>query len=96
MVKAAARAEDASLQVSVSQAPTDASTPVELQLSFRSGDRQPRRLSVTTTDQEPVLASLTTPQQTVVITPYYLFEPKQESMGKLLQCASQSPRATGN
>lgn len=90
-------AEDATLEVIVTRAPTDASTPVELQLNLTSGNRQPRRLSVKTTDQEPVVASMTTPpEQTVVITPYYLFESKQRGLALLIQCASQTPRATGS
>jgi len=94
--RACSQNEDATLEVVVKTAPTAATTPVELELTFSAGHRPPRRLSIKTGDQEPVSGSLTTPEQTVIVTPYYLFEPKQESMGKLLHCASQSPRATGN
>ncbi len=89
-------AEDAAVEVIVTRAPTDASAALELQLNFSSGNRQPRGVSLVTTDQEPVLASITTPpEQTVVITPYYLFESKQHSLGLLAQCASRMPEATG-
>ncbi|MET0793664.1 MAG: hypothetical protein ABW061_19245 [Polyangiaceae bacterium] len=88
------KAEDATIEVNVTAVPADQSAVVELQLNFKSGNGQSRPLSVKTTDQEPVLASLTTrPEQTVVITPYYLFEPKQQSLGLLLQCASRKPTA---
>lgn len=88
--------EDATLEVVVIKAPASASEPLELQLNVSSGSRPPRHLSVKTTDQEPVLASLSVPDQTVVVTAYYLFEPRQQSMGKFLQCASQSPRVTAS
>jgi hypothetical protein len=88
--------EDATLEVVVIKAPASASEPLELLLNVSSGSRPPRHLSVKTTDQEPVLASLSTPDQTVVVTAYYLFEPKQQSMGKFLHCASQSPRVTAS
>jgi hypothetical protein len=95
--RACSKAEDATLEVIVISAPADHSAPVELQLNFKSANGQSRPLSVKTTDQEPVLASLTAPpEQTVVITPYYLFEPKQHSMGLLMQCASRTPKATGS
>ena len=93
--RACSKAEDATLEVIVTTAPTDHSAAVELQLNFKLGNGQPRSLSVKTTDQESVLASLTTPpEQTVVITPYYLFEPKQHSLALLMECASRTPKAT--
>lgn len=86
--------EDTSLEVTVTKAPTEASAPVELQLILTMKDGQKRSLSIKTTDQEPILASFATPpEQTVVVTPYYLYDPKQHSMGLLLECASRTPRA---
>jgi len=83
------QAEDATVQVTVIKIPTDASAPVELELDFTSGNGRPRRLSVEAADQEPVFKSLATPpEQAVVITPYYLFEPRQRSLELLAQCAS--------
>ncbi len=85
-------AQDATLEVIVTSAPRNASAPVELQLSVVPENGEARQISVATTDQEPVLVSLTTsPTQTLVITPYYLYEPKQRSLGLLIQCASQTP-----
>jgi hypothetical protein len=82
-------AEDGALEVTVAKVPTDVSKQVELQLDFTSKSGGPRRLSVKATNQEPVLEALAGPSdQTVVITPYYLFEPKQHSLDLLLQCAS--------
>jgi len=94
--RACSQSEDATLEVTIKTAPTAASAQVELALNVSSDHRPPRRLSIKTGDQEPVSASLTAPEQTVIITPYYLYEPKQESMGKLLQCASQSPGPAGD
>ena len=91
-------AEDTTVQVTVTKIPTDASAPVELQLDFTSGNGRPRRLSVRTGDQEPVLESLTTPpEQALVITPYYLFDPRQHSLELLTQCAtSRTSKATAS
>lgn len=84
------RHEDGILDVVATALPTEASAAVELQLDFTFGNGQPRRLLVKTTNQEPVLASLTTqPKQTLVITPYYLFEPRYHSAELLAQCMSR-------
>lgn len=87
------KAEDATLEVIVMHPPTAASAPVELQLNLTSGDRQPRGILVKTTDQEPILASLSTaPKQTIIVTPYYLFESSKRGLTLLLQCAGQTPK----
>ena len=90
--------EDATVQVTVTKIPADTSAPVELQLDFTSGNGRPRRLWVRTADQEPVLESLATPpEQTLVITPYYLFDPRQHSLELLTQCAySRTSKTTAS
>ena len=89
--------EDGTLDVVGLSLPADGSAAVELQLDFTFANGRPRRLSVKTTDQEPILASLTTrPEQTLVITPYYLFEPRHQSLKLLAQCMSRVPTATGS
>ncbi len=93
--RSCSKTEDTTLEVIVTRAPTDASAPVELQLNFSSGN-QPRHLSVKTADQDPVVASLAAPEQTLVITPYYLFESRQQSLALLIQCASRTPQVTGS
>lgn len=88
--RACGKSVDGTLEVSVTGVPTAASEPVQLHLARTLADGATRRLSVKTTDQEPVLASFTTvPKQTFVLMPYYLFEPKQQSMDLLLQCAAR-------
>ncbi|HYQ46311.1 MAG TPA: hypothetical protein VER11_30285 [Polyangiaceae bacterium] len=87
---ACATSEDATLEVSVTGAPTDAAGPVELQLTITSANGSSRRLSVKTTDQEPAGVSVTTaPKQALVVTPYYLFEPREQSLEQLMQCAAR-------
>lgn len=91
--RACADAQPTTLDVTVTKVPSSMSAHVELQLDFVSTSGGPRRLSVTLADQEPLVRSLEgAPEQTVVITPYYLVEPKQRSLDLLLQCASS--RAT--
>jgi len=87
------KAEDTQLEVLMKNGPANASAPLQLQLTFTSGSGAPRHLSIETSDQQPALASTTSPEQTVVVTPYYLFEPKQHSMALLMQCAAQAPTA---
>ena len=81
--------QDGTIDVVALRLPADALAAVELQLDFTFGNGQPRRLSVKATNQEPILASFTTrPKLTLVITPYYLFEPRQRSLKLLAQCMS--------
>lgn len=84
--------QDGSLGVTVSKAPADASAPIELLFALTTPNGDNRSLSLKTTDQEPVTASLAaSPAQTIVVTPYYLYEPTQHGMQLLLNCASRTP-----
>jgi hypothetical protein len=88
--RACGESVDGTLRVSVTTVPSSASAVVELQLERTLLDGTTRRLSVKTVDQHPVLASFTTtPKQTLVVTPYYLFAPRQQSMELLFQCAAR-------
>lgn len=87
--RACGKSVDGTLEVSVGSAPLVPSAPVELQLVL-SANGETRRLTVSTTDQEPVLVPFTTVQKrTLVLMPYYLFEPKQQSLDVLFQCAAR-------
>lgn len=84
--------EDGTLQVRAVSLPTEPSATVELQLEVVIPSAPPRTFTVKTANQEPVLIELTTPpKQTLVITPYYLFEPKKHSLKLLAQCVSRKP-----
>jgi hypothetical protein len=88
-----AKREDGTLNVSVISFPTDSSAVVELKLEIDIPNFPPRIITVKTNNQEPVLAKLTTlPEQTLVITPYYLFEPKKHSLELLAQCVSRTTK----
>jgi len=87
--RACGKSVDGTLEASVTSAPAAAFAPVELHLARTLADGVTHRLSVKTTDQEPILASfMTAPEQNLVLVPYFLFEPKQQSMELLLQCAA--------
>jgi hypothetical protein len=50
----------------------------------------PQRAVIDTGNQEPTLAKLSGLRgESIVVTPYYLFEPKKESLAILLQCTSR-------
>ncbi len=84
--------EDA-LIVSIRNPPADPSAPVELELTL--GKDSPKHATIRTGSQEPALAVLSEPpaRGSVVVTPYYLFEPKDESLQLLQQCKSQRASA---
>jgi hypothetical protein len=53
-------------------------------------EEKPQRAVVQTMNQEPAVAKFTgaPPWETIVVTPYYLFEPKQESLRILHACTA--------
>lgn len=79
------------LTVRIVNLPTNPSEPVSLEVELRAEGALARRAMVRTVNQEPAVAELTPPVETggVVVTPYYLFEPKQESLQSLMQCKSE-------
>ena len=84
-----ATAREDTLTVNLRNLPADPSAPVELELEL--GKASPKRATIRTGSQEPALAVLSEPpaRGAVVVTPYYLFEPKEESLKLLQQCRSQ-------
>ncbi|MGC4067971.1 MAG: hypothetical protein QM784_25640 [Polyangiaceae bacterium] len=84
----------AQLTVSASTLPGNVVTPVTLQLTFTDG-REGRSVAVVTTgNQTPAVAKPTVPRgsSTVVVTPYYLFAPKDQSVEDLMQCKVRPAR----
>lgn len=81
------------LSVRMNDLPTDPSAPMELELEL--GKDSPKRATIRTGSQEPALAvfSEAPGRGAVVVTPYYLFEPKDESLRLLQKCKSQRDSA---
>jgi hypothetical protein len=75
------------LMVSVSSLPSDSVTPISLQLTF-SGDDGSSVSTVTTGNQTPAVVKPAAPpgSSTVIVTPYYLFAPKDQSVKDLMGC----------
>lgn len=79
------------LTVRIVSLPTNPSEPVTLEVELGAEDALAERAMVRTGNQETVVAELAPPleQGAVVVTPYYLFEPKQDSLQSLMQCKSE-------
>lgn len=83
--------QEGALTVRIVNLPTNPSEPVILEVELRAEGALPQRAMVRTGNQEPAVTELVPQleQGGVVVTPYYLFEPKQESLQSLMQCKSE-------
>lgn len=75
--------------------PANASEPVSLELDVPASDGTSRQFSVKAGDQDPVvIASATPAKQTLVITAYYLYAPRERSLSLLAGCVANAPKST--
>lgn len=79
---------EATLTLRILGLPTDPSVPLSLEVKVESGSEPPQLANVRTRNQESALVNLSRSPagETFIITPYYLFAPKQKSMETLMQC----------
>jgi hypothetical protein len=82
---------DGTVSARVLVLPNDPAAPIDLQLELTIGNDAPMRTIVRTGNQEPAIAAFSAPHAwgTTIVTPYYVFEPKQESLSILLQCKTR-------
>ena len=81
---------EARLTMRVQSLPANGSAPTVLEIEIASPDGAARRAVVQAGNQEPTLANLSgVSGESIVVTPYYLFDPKKESLALLHQCTSR-------
>lgn len=81
---------EARLTMRVQNLPADGSAPAVLEIEIASPGSAARRAVVQAGNQEPTLANLSgVAGESIVVTPYYLFDPKKESLALLHQCTSR-------
>lgn len=80
---------DARLTVRVPTLPTDASEVAVLEMEITAPQIPAHRAVVQAKDQTPTVAALSSVAgESIIVTPYFLFDPKKESMKLLGQCIS--------
>jgi hypothetical protein len=81
---------DAQLTVRVPTLPADASAVAVLDMEITAPQIPPHRAVVHANDQTPTVAALSSVEgESIIVTPYFLFEPKKESMRIMGRCISR-------
>ncbi|HMI87736.1 MAG TPA: hypothetical protein VK550_26800 [Polyangiaceae bacterium] len=81
---------EAKLRVHVQSLPANSSAPAVLEVEIESPNAAPKRAIVQAGNQAPTLADLTSAAgESIVVTPYYLFDPKKDSLDLLHACISR-------